>query len=97
MRSLAIPVLFALLTALPLSGQSGPQAERTTGFPSSQGPAIDGLVIPAVKVRGDAPEIDGMVIVEDDIPPGEMVPIRINGAMPYDLTGVFDGSLYIDL
>jgi ribosomal protein S12 methylthiotransferase len=45
----------------------------------------------------DAPEIDGMVIVEDDIPPGEMVPIRINGAMPYDLTGVFDGSLYIDL
>ncbi len=45
----------------------------------------------------DAPEVDGMVIIEDDIPPGEMVPIRINGAMPYDLTGVFDGSLYIDL
>jgi ribosomal protein S12 methylthiotransferase len=36
----------------------------------------------------DAPEIDGMVIVEEEIPVGEMVPVRITGAMPYDLTGV---------
>ncbi|HEY43251.1 MAG TPA: 30S ribosomal protein S12 methylthiotransferase RimO [Anaerolineae bacterium] len=36
----------------------------------------------------DAPEIDGMVIVEQEIPVGEMVPVRITGAMPYDLTGV---------
>jgi ribosomal protein S12 methylthiotransferase len=36
----------------------------------------------------DAPEIDGMVIVEDDIPVGEMATIQITGAMPYDLTGV---------
>lgn len=36
----------------------------------------------------DAPEIDGMVIVEGEIPVGEMVPIQITGAMPYDLTGV---------
>jgi ribosomal protein S12 methylthiotransferase len=38
----------------------------------------------------DAPEIDGMVIVEGEIPAGEMVPVRIRGAMAYDLTGVVD-------
>jgi ribosomal protein S12 methylthiotransferase len=36
----------------------------------------------------DAPEIDGMVIVEGEIPTGQMVPVRITGAMTYDLTGV---------
>jgi ribosomal protein S12 methylthiotransferase len=36
----------------------------------------------------DAPEIDGMVIVEQEIPVGEMVSVRITGAMPYDVTGV---------
>lgn len=36
----------------------------------------------------DAPEIDGLVLVEGEIPQGEMVPIRITGAMTYDLTGV---------
>ncbi len=35
----------------------------------------------------DAPEIDGMVIVEGDLPVGEIVPVRITGAMAYDLTG----------
>jgi ribosomal protein S12 methylthiotransferase len=38
----------------------------------------------------DAPEIDGMVIVEGDIPVGRMLPVRINGAMAYDLSGVVD-------
>ncbi len=36
----------------------------------------------------DAPEIDGMVIVEQPLPVGAMLPIRITGAMAYDLTGV---------
>ena len=35
----------------------------------------------------DAPEIDGMVIVEGDLPVGEFVPVRISGALAYDLTG----------
>jgi ribosomal protein S12 methylthiotransferase len=34
----------------------------------------------------DAPEIDGMVIVEGDLPLGEIVPVRVSGAMPYDLS-----------
>jgi ribosomal protein S12 methylthiotransferase len=36
----------------------------------------------------DAPEIDGMVIVEGEIPVGELVPVRITGAMAYDVSGV---------
>ena len=36
----------------------------------------------------DAPEIDGLTIVEGEIPIGEMVPVRITGAMTYDLSGV---------
>lgn len=35
----------------------------------------------------DAPEIDGMVIVEDAAPVGEIIPVRITGAMVYDLVG----------
>jgi ribosomal protein S12 methylthiotransferase len=35
----------------------------------------------------DAPEIDGMVIIDGEVPPGEMVPVRISGAMAYDLSG----------
>ena len=33
----------------------------------------------------DAPEIDGYVIIEGEAPIGEMVPVRITGAMNYDL------------
>jgi len=38
----------------------------------------------------DAPEIDGLVIVEGEIPIGELVPVRITGALPYDLSGVVE-------
>ena len=36
----------------------------------------------------DAPEIDGMVIIEDEFPVGEIIPVEITGATVYDLTGV---------
>ena len=36
----------------------------------------------------DAPEIDGMVFVEGEAPIGEIVPVKITGAMAYDLTGI---------
>ncbi len=35
----------------------------------------------------DAPEIDGLVIVEGDLPIGEIIPVHITGAMAYDLIG----------
>ena len=40
----------------------------------------------------DAPEIDGMVIVEGDVPVGEIVPVRISGAMAYDVSGTVEMS-----
>jgi len=40
----------------------------------------------------DAPEIDGMVIVEGEVPVGEIVPVRISGAMVYDLTGTVEAK-----
>ena len=41
----------------------------------------------------DAPEIDGMVFIEGDAKIGEIVPVKITGAMAYDLTGVPAHSL----
>lgn len=35
----------------------------------------------------DSPEIDGLVLVEGEIPVSEIVPVRISGALAYDLTG----------
>lgn len=35
----------------------------------------------------DAPEIDGLVFVPGELPLGEIVPVRIDGAMVHDLTG----------
>lgn len=38
----------------------------------------------------DAPEIDGLVLIEGEAPVGEIVPVRITGAMAYDLVGMVD-------
>jgi ribosomal protein S12 methylthiotransferase len=38
----------------------------------------------------DAPEIDGLVFVEGNPPLGDIVPVRITGAMPYDLSGIVE-------
>jgi ribosomal protein S12 methylthiotransferase len=40
----------------------------------------------------DAPEIDGLVILEEEIHAGEMVQVRITGALEYDLSGVIADS-----
>ncbi|MFO8035874.1 MAG: 30S ribosomal protein S12 methylthiotransferase RimO [Anaerolineales bacterium] len=44
----------------------------------------------------DAPEIDGMVIVEGDLPVGDIVPVEVNGAMVYDLTAIPLGDVHGD-
>jgi ribosomal protein S12 methylthiotransferase len=36
----------------------------------------------------DAPEIDGMVLIEGEVATGKIIPVRITGALPYDLTGI---------
>jgi ribosomal protein S12 methylthiotransferase len=38
----------------------------------------------------DAPEIDGYVIVEGELPVGEIVPVRVTGATTYDLIATAD-------
>jgi len=35
----------------------------------------------------DAPEIDGLVIIDTELPVGEMLPVQITGGLAYDLTG----------
>jgi ribosomal protein S12 methylthiotransferase len=35
----------------------------------------------------DAPEVDGLVLIEGYAPPGEIVPVRITDALEYDLRG----------
>ena len=48
------------------------------------GQEIDGVISVGRSYR-DAPEIDGYVIVEGELPAGEIVPVRITGATTYDL------------
>ena len=38
----------------------------------------------------DAPEIDGYVLVEGELPVGEIVPVRVTGATTYDLIATAD-------
>lgn len=47
-----------------------------------------GEIISLGRSYRDAPEIDGMVIVDGNLTAGEIVPVQITGAMVYDLTAV---------
>jgi ribosomal protein S12 methylthiotransferase len=38
----------------------------------------------------DAPEVDGVVLIEGDATPGEMARVRVTGALPYDLIGLLE-------
>ena len=40
----------------------------------------------------DAPEIDGLVIIEEELPVGRIVQVRIVGAMEYDLVGLLESA-----
>ncbi len=71
--------------------QQGISLERNQSF---VGQTLDVLVegqgkgISIGRSYRDAPEIDGMVIVEGKIPVGKMLPVSITGGMAYDITGV---------
>ncbi|MBN1200925.1 MAG: 30S ribosomal protein S12 methylthiotransferase RimO [Anaerolineae bacterium] len=51
-----------------------------------------GEIISLARSYRDAPEIDGYVLVEGELPTGAFVPVRITGAMVYDLLAVPDGQ-----
>jgi len=44
----------------------------------------------------DAPENDGMVILEQELPVGQILPVRITGAMTYDLSGTVETGILIN-
>jgi len=73
--------------------QQGISLERNQAF---VGQSLDVLIegqgdgISIGRSYRDAPEIDGLVIVENDVPTGKMVPVHISGAMVYDLTGTIE-------
>ena len=75
--------------------QQGISLERNQSF---VGQTLDVLIegqgdgISIGRSYRDAPEIDGLVIVEGHHPVGKMVPVHINGAMAYDLSGVVISS-----
>lgn len=50
---------------------------------------LDGVISLGRSYR-DAPEIDGYVLVEGELPVGEIVPVRITGATTYDLIATVD-------
>lgn len=61
MRLVAIPALLAGLLVSPLFAQQGPLSQKDSTPGSGGGPAVSGLVIPAVRIQGDAPVIDGFL------------------------------------
>ena len=71
--------------------QQGISLERNQSFIGQILPVLvegrDGTLSLGRSYR-DAPEIDGLVIVEGELPVGELLPVRISGALEYDLTGV---------
>ncbi|MEO1289126.1 MAG: hypothetical protein AAFV93_15285 [Chloroflexota bacterium] len=56
------------------------------------GNQVDGVISIGRSYR-DAPEIDGYVIAEGELPAGEIVPVRITGATTYDLIGTVDTTV----
>lgn len=49
-----------------------------------------GEIISVGRSYRDAPEIDGLILIEGQAPVGEMIPVRVTGAMTYDLIGTVD-------
>lgn len=51
------------------------------------GETDDGGVVSIGRSYRDAPEIDGLVLIEGEVPEGHMVPVTITGGLVYDLVG----------
>ena len=60
------------------------------GMGEDESGADTGDVISLGRSYRDAPEIDGYVLVEGELPAGEILPVRITGATTYDLLATVD-------
>jgi ribosomal protein S12 methylthiotransferase len=68
---------------LPVVVEGHAEATDEDGTPTGQ-------TISLARSYRDAPEIDGYVLIEGELPTGELVPVRITGAMVYDLVATPD-------
>ena len=65
------------------------EIEYESPDPSRRDPVTEWTeVISVGRTYRDAPEIDGLVLIEDAIEPGQMIEAQITGAIEYDLIGV---------
>jgi ribosomal protein S12 methylthiotransferase len=71
-----------------VEGQGEVEAEEGPSLQRGKGRGGAPAIISLGRSYRDAPEIDGLVLIEDEIEPGEWVHVRITGAMEYDLVGV---------
>lgn len=65
-------------------------ASPASSFPGRAAPARErggDRTVSLARSYRDAPEVDGLVIVPGKLPIGQMTPVRITGAMEYDLMG----------
>ncbi len=60
-------------------------AEDEDGQPTGQ-------VVSVGRSYRDAPEVDGLVFIEGELSVGEIAPVRVTGAMVYDLMGAVDSA-----
>jgi len=77
--------------AVLIEGQGEMELEEP-GAPSGAGDASGEGAISVGRCYRDAPEIDGMVLIEEPLEAGRMVQVQITGAMEYDLVGVIAGQ-----
>ncbi len=77
--------LMELQQAISLSRNQALVGKQLRVLAEGQG---DGITI--ARSYRDAPEIDGYVLIDGDVPPGEMLDVRVTGAMSYDLTATVD-------
>jgi ribosomal protein S12 methylthiotransferase len=68
-----------------VEGQGEVEVEPARG--SRAPPEPEGAIISIGRSYRDAPEIDGLVVIEEAVEPGQIVAVRITGAMEYDLVG----------
>ncbi len=73
-----------------LVGQSLDILVEGHGASEDENGAATGDVISLGRSYRDAPEIDGYVLVEGELPLGEIVPARVTGATTYDLIATVD-------
>ncbi len=89
-RLMALQSTISLQKNQALVGQSVDILVEGHGAGEDEAGEETGDIISLGRSYRDAPEIDGYVLVEGELPVGEIVPVRINGATTYDLMGTVD-------